>query len=163
MEDEAYNHRCPPSGEWWDYDRPTFVLDRREFETAGKAHRSSKGCWDHCTYYADPATYHAERRQTARPACFETLDLPADATIAQIKAAYRRLSRATHPDAGGTNHDFVRIRQSYEEALRIAAGAGVGHSQVQKWDGRTWQRVLTSGHVNGTWINGMESESSFHF
>ena len=98
------------------------MLDRREFETAGKAHRSSKGWWDHCTYYADPAAYHAERRQTARPACFETLDLPADASIFQIKVAYRRLSRATHPYAGGTDYDFVRLTRNYEEALRIAAG-----------------------------------------
>ena len=93
VEDDEYDHHRPPSGEWWDYDRPTLVLDRREFETAGKAHRSSKRWWDHCTYYADPSTYHAERRQTARPACFKALDLPADASIAQVKAAYRRLSR----------------------------------------------------------------------
>ena len=122
VEDEAYNLRCPPSGEWWDYDRPTFVLDRREFETVGKADRSSEGWWDHCTYYADPALFHAERGRSARPACFQALDLPADATIAQVKAAFRRLSRSMHPDAGGTDHDFVRMRQSYEEALKLAAG-----------------------------------------
>ncbi len=113
VEDEAYDHRRPPSGEWWDYDRSTFVLDRRKFETRGRADRFSKGWWDHCTYYADPALFHAEGGNSARPACFEALNLPADATIAQIKAAYRRLSRAMHPDAGGTDHDFVRMRESY--------------------------------------------------
>ncbi len=122
VEKKAYDRHTSPSGEWRDYDRHTFVLDRREFETVGKANRSSEGWWDHCTYYADPALFHDERGQIARPACFEALNLPADATIAQVKAAYRRLSRATHPDAGGTDHDFVRLGQSYEEALRIAAG-----------------------------------------
>jgi hypothetical protein len=123
VEDDDYDRR-PLSGEWWDYDRSTFVLDRREFETIGKADRSSKGWWDNCTYYADPALYHAERGRSARPPCFEEMDLPVDATVAQIKSAFRRLSRSTHPDAGGTDGDFVRLRQSYEAALKIAAGRG---------------------------------------
>ena len=123
VEHDEYDRR-PPSGEWWDYDRSTFVLDRREFETTGKANRTGRWQW-HSTYYADPALFHAERGKSARPACFEQLDLPVNATIAQIKSAYRRLSRATHPDAGGTNDDFVKLGQSYEEALKIA---GMRHS-----------------------------------
>jgi hypothetical protein len=122
VEDDEYD-RGPSSGEWWDYDQTTFVLDRREFEITGKANRS--GRWQyHCSYYADPALFHAERGRRARPACFEAMDLPADATIAQIKSAYRRLSRATHPDVGGNNDDFVQLRQNYEEALKIAAQRG---------------------------------------
>jgi DnaJ domain len=119
VEDDEYDSR-PSSGEWWDYDRSTFVLDRLEFETTGKANRTGRWRW-HSTYYADPALFHIERGKLARPACFEELNLSADATVAQIKAAYRRLSRATHPDAGGTNDDFVKLVQSYEEALKVAS------------------------------------------
>ncbi len=121
VEDDKYDHRRPLSGEWWDYDRSTFVLDRREFEITGKANRSSKGWWDHCTYYADPEIYYAERRLTNRPDCFKALNLPADASTAEIKAAFRRLSRATHPDAGGIAEEFVRVRRCYEEAMAIAS------------------------------------------
>jgi hypothetical protein len=121
VEDDEYDSRGSSAGEWWEYDQTTFVLDRREFEITGKANRSLKGWWD-CTYYADPVLFRAERGKIACPACFQELDLTADATVAQIKSAYRRLSRATHPDFGGTDYDFVRLRQSYEEALKIAAG-----------------------------------------
>jgi hypothetical protein len=122
VEHDEYD-RAPSSGEWWDYDRRTFVLDRRKFETTGKANRS--GRWQyHSTYYVDPGLFHAERGRSTRPACFEAMDLPVDATVAQIKSAFRRLSRSTHPDAGGTDCDFVRLRQSYEEALKIASGRG---------------------------------------
>jgi hypothetical protein len=123
VEDDGYD-RGPSSGEWWAYDRRTFVLDRRVFDTTGKADRSSRGWWGHHTYYADPALFHAERGRSARPACFEAMDLPVDATVAQITSAFRRLSRSTHPDAEGTDCDFVRLRQSYEEALTIAGGRG---------------------------------------
>jgi hypothetical protein len=121
VEADEYDDRGPSSGEWWDYDHSTCVVDRRKFETSGKADRSSKGWWDICTYYADPSIFHAERGKSTRPAYFEELDLPVDATIAQIKSVFRRLSRSTYPNAGGTDYDFVRLRKSYEEALKIAA------------------------------------------
>lgn len=121
VETAAFIEHRQPSGDWWDYHRSTFVLDRRDFEANGKADRTSKGWWDHCSYYADPEIFYAERRHTARPSCFEALDLPADATAAQVKAAFRRLSRATHPDAGGKAEEFVRVRRCYEEALAIAS------------------------------------------
>ena len=121
VEEDAFDERRPASGDWRDYAQSTFVLDRREFEIIGKANRSSKGWWDHCTYYADPEIYYAERRLTNRPDCFKALNLPADASTAEIKAAFRRLSRATHPDAGGKAEEFVRIRRCYEEAMAIAS------------------------------------------
>lgn len=122
VEQDRYEPDRPRSGEWWDYDRPTFVLDRREFESNGKAERRSRGWWEHSTYYADPSIFRAERNRADRPACFEVLGLPAAASVAEVKSAYRRLSRTTHPDAGGTDSDFVRLVSQYEEALRIAAG-----------------------------------------
>jgi hypothetical protein len=119
VEVDRYEPDRPLSGEWRDYHRPTFVLDRRAFESDGKAERRPRGWWDHSTYYADPAVYHAEQRLTDRSACFEALGLPADASVDDVKAAYRRLSWETHPDAGGSDSDFVRLRSRYEEALRI--------------------------------------------
>ncbi|MCA1686640.1 MAG: DnaJ domain-containing protein, partial [Planctomycetia bacterium] len=42
----------------------------------------------------------------------------------QVRAAYRARSRAAHPDAGGTDAEFVRLREAYEEALAYFAGRG---------------------------------------
>ena len=101
-------------------DRPSCLI-AGTFEIPWKANRSSEGWWDHCTYYTDPEIYYAERRLTNRPDCFKALNLPADASTAEIKAAFRRLSRATHPDAGGKAEEFVRVRRCYEEAMAIAS------------------------------------------
>jgi DnaJ domain len=121
LEEDAFDERRPASGDWRDYHRSAFVLDRREFGSHGQARRSSRGCWYHCTYYADPEIYYAERRLTNPPDHFKALDLPADASTAEIKTAFRRLSRATHPDSGGKAKEFVRVRRCYEEAMAIAS------------------------------------------
>ena len=75
-----------------------------------------------------------ERRDFARLASSEAL-VPAGASIIQIGATYRRLSRATHSDARGTDYGFARLGQSYEKALEIAAGRAWVLSHVQKLDG----------------------------
>ena len=99
--------------------QPTFVLDRHEFETLGVASRRSRGWWDHKKYYSDPAIYFAERRVAVRPECFVVLDVPADATEAEIAAAYRKLASKTHPDVGGDAEDFKRVHRAFEEAMAI--------------------------------------------
>lgn len=42
------------------------------------------------------------------------LGVERDATPEEIRAAYRRLSRTTHPDAGGSDARFRRVRTAYE-------------------------------------------------
>lgn len=39
-----------------------------------------------------------------------------------IYAAYRRLVRLHHPDAGGSTEQLIRIRDAYEAAVRAVAG-----------------------------------------
>jgi hypothetical protein len=41
------------------------------------------------------------------------LGLSPSATRAQAKAAYRRLARATHPDAGGDTRGFTVVNDAY--------------------------------------------------
>ena len=38
-----------------------------------------------------------------------------------VRAAYRTCSRAAHPDAGGSDSAFIRLRAAYEEALAYLA------------------------------------------
>lgn len=44
---------------------------------------------------------------------YQLLGVDHEATLAQIKAAYRNLARTAHPDAGGDPEEFVRITTAY--------------------------------------------------
>lgn len=51
---------------------------------------------------------------------FAILGLNEDATVEQVKGAWRGLARVHHPDAGGKVEEFERYRAAYAEALREA-------------------------------------------
>lgn len=105
------------TGEWYDYDQRTFILDRQEFEKNGKADRK----WQ--TYYADPAIYHAEQRGMAScPEFLSTLELTSEATLEDVHVAYRRLARSTHPDYGGDANEFKKLTAAFEMAVKIMNG-----------------------------------------
>jgi hypothetical protein len=55
----------------------------------------------------------------ACPPCLAALGLTADAAADEVRVAFRRLAWSTHPDAGGDERDFVRLRRNYEEAVRL--------------------------------------------
>lgn len=46
------------------------------------------------------------------------LDLPQNASLPDIEAAYKRLRSKHHPDRGGDPHQFDRVQRAYEEATR---------------------------------------------
>ncbi len=58
----------------------------------------------------------------------DTLGLADRATIAEIKQAYRRLSKRHHPDlsagekAKGANERMIRLSEAYQLLLRYCAG-----------------------------------------
>jgi len=51
----------------------------------------------------------------------ETLKLPIDGKLEprQVNAAFRRLAQKAHPDAGGSNEQFVRIKEAREALLEF--------------------------------------------
>jgi len=51
---------------------------------------------------------------------WEVLGVTPDAVKADIRNAFRALSKIHHPDAGGNEDDFKRLRAAYDEAIRIA-------------------------------------------
>ena len=55
---------------------------------------------------------------------WEYLGLSPGASVEEIKSAWKRLSRQTHPDAGGTGALFRRVTEAYERVL-----ASVEHDQ----------------------------------
>ncbi|HHN81216.1 MAG TPA: J domain-containing protein [Methanomicrobia archaeon] len=48
---------------------------------------------------------------------FALLDLSPDATEDEIRAAYRQKVKEWHPDYGGDDESFVRLREAYAYAL----------------------------------------------
>jgi hypothetical protein len=50
---------------------------------------------------------------------WQTLELSGpDVTYNEIQAAYRRLAKQHHPDAGGDSAEFEKIRKAYEEGMK---------------------------------------------
>lgn len=45
---------------------------------------------------------------------YDQLDVPRDATAADMRAAYKRRAKATHPDQGGSDADFRLVQLAYE-------------------------------------------------
>ncbi len=43
-----------------------------------------------------------------------------DATLAEVEAAYRRLAKAAHPDAGGSAEAFRELAEAYRQAKEAA-------------------------------------------
>ena len=65
---------------------------------------------------ADPATVGRRR-------CHQLLGIGRNATVAEIRAAYRRSALKNHPDRGGDQEMMAKINAAYEEALRLATRA----------------------------------------
>jgi hypothetical protein len=66
------------------------------------------------------ADHHA-RPRAARPqptSIWTTLGVPATATRAEIKAAFRKRALETHPDHGGESLAFRTLRAAYAEACK---------------------------------------------
>lgn len=55
----------------------------------------------------------------------EALDLPLEGALepAQINAAFRRLAKAAHPDAGGSDADYRRIAEARDALLALVSAA----------------------------------------
>lgn len=57
------------------------------------------------------------------PTCLRVLGLDGDATATDVRRAYRRLAKRTHPDAGGDPKHFRELTAHYEHALRLVPAA----------------------------------------
>jgi hypothetical protein len=123
----VYVEQCPyfpddVTGSWLDHGRQTFRLDRRMLEQEGYA-------FVPVTVYVadteDPMVftrpYHKRvgLRKRESPECLEMLELTWPCTVVEVKSAYRRLAKCTHPDGGGSHDEFLALQAAYEEALRL--------------------------------------------
>jgi len=49
---------------------------------------------------------------------YALLKVGADATLKDVRDAYRSLSKQYHPDTGGTHEGFIALQQAYEKVYR---------------------------------------------
>jgi hypothetical protein len=66
-----------------------------------------------------PAKPDNDRRDPAT-AAFAELGVPSNATLDEVKSAYRRQVKEAHPDQGGDEDEFKRVREAYTTAKRHA-------------------------------------------
>jgi DnaJ-class molecular chaperone len=48
---------------------------------------------------------------------YRLLHLPAEVSLAKVRAQYRELAKRYHPDAGGSHADFLALQQAYEQVM----------------------------------------------
>lgn len=60
-------------------------------------------------------------QQSDTPDCFAALGLRGDATLSDVKRAYRRLVLKVHPDHGGDAATFRQLQADYEACLAYLA------------------------------------------
>lgn len=69
--------------------------------------------------FETPTLEQEEEVDTTR-AAFAILGVPTGATLAEIKSAYREKVKDVHPDHGGTQEEFQRVREAYTTAKNHA-------------------------------------------
>jgi hypothetical protein len=91
----------------------TFILDRRRLEAGETIYHYGQ----HRDYTLSPEPPQRDREcpHYLREA-LGVLSLSWPCSPDDVKAAYRRLVRERHPDAGGTQEEFVRLHAAYEQA-----------------------------------------------
>jgi hypothetical protein len=94
---------------WYAFDVETAGTDRATLECDGKAW--CPGLRDYL--YASPAL----PQSSYTPACLEALGLRVPCTAADVKQAFRVLSKETHPDTGGDAQRFIALQGAYEQSL----------------------------------------------
>lgn len=61
---------------------------------------------------------------------YEILGIPVNASEAEIKGAWRKLTQVAHPDRGGTSPLFVLTQQEIRSLLERRGGTGVARTAV---------------------------------
>jgi hypothetical protein len=106
------------SGSWLDDDASTFRLSRAMLEQEGYAFTPVNDL-DDPLFFTTPYSERLLQATDQAPACFRQLNLSFPCTLAEVKAAYRKLAKQAHPDQGGSHEQFLALQTAYEQALRL--------------------------------------------
>ncbi|HEX9923665.1 MAG TPA: DnaJ domain-containing protein [Anaerolineae bacterium] len=106
------------TGTWLDDDPLTFRLSRAMLEQEGYAFTPVIDL-DDPLFFTTPYPERLLQTTDQAPACFRQLNLTFPSTLAEVKAAYRKLAKQAHPDQGGSHEQFLALQAAYEQALRL--------------------------------------------
>ena len=106
------------SGSWLEHDIATFRLSRMMLEREGYALTPVTEI-DDPLFFTTPIQDRTAQFAYQTPACLRTLNLTFPCTDVEVKAAYRKLAKAAHPDQGGSEEKFRELQAAYEQALRL--------------------------------------------
>src|SRR5258706_6606789 len=104
----------------------TVKLRRRELEEKGEIYWTRGRTLCECFYTEEGKKRFDQRREAYRPLvpeCLKALGLTRDATVEDVKRAYRELALKHHPDTGGNHDAFLQLGEHYNAALRIVQRA----------------------------------------
>jgi len=74
--------------------------------------------------FADQQRFHRKPPPPSTPTWATILGVSRTCTREQLQAAYRRAAKKAHPDAGGTEQEFINVRAAYDEAMRARGFGG---------------------------------------
>lgn len=106
-------------------DMDDIQLDRHDLETKDKIYHSRiheyfykvKPAVDPERPRGDAPRFRPEILDRYRINPFAALGLPHTATKEEIKRAYKRLALKTHSDVGGSDAEFIKLKEAYEQAM----------------------------------------------
>ncbi|MGE3821992.1 MAG: DnaJ domain-containing protein [Isosphaeraceae bacterium] len=98
----------------------TLAVDRETLRREGRA--PHRGAYFYASEEDGIRDVHASL--TSRHAWCAALGIKFPCSTESIKAAYRRLARATHPDSGGVSEEFLAVERAYRAALAYLEGKG---------------------------------------
>lgn len=79
--------------------------------------------WDYHLFHTEYAKNKIDLLQKSfTPKCFGFFGLTKDATVEDIRRAYREFALKLHPDQGGTSEDFLKLQENYQAALKMKKG-----------------------------------------
>lgn len=55
----------------------------------------------------------------ARSESYETLQIEPPAEYDKVRKAYRKMSLKSHPDKGGSDEYFIKVREAYDDLLLV--------------------------------------------
>jgi len=98
---------------WQEHARRKAESDRQEFERRERMYRNYRS--SNSNQSRSNYTHNTNRNTTSDYMnAISLMDLNDNASEKEIKSAYKRLAKIHHPDLGGTQNNFIKLKKAYD-------------------------------------------------